>query len=151
MSKAGTHISVTAIGLVKANGKNIRQEYQACTKSHEYEEEDNLNENISNENQNKKYSKLSTINLYAQVRKNIRDSGLPRIEELVCVSPNLFSLNLAKSVELNQIPLNTKFMLRELYLHEAKIRHLRLCDSYFDEAIPPERSITKYIYYHFDD
>lgn len=40
MSKAETHISVTAIGLVKANGKNIRQEYQACTKSHEYEEED---------------------------------------------------------------------------------------------------------------
>lgn len=39
MSKAQTHISVTAIGLIKATGKNVRQEYQACA-SHEDEDED---------------------------------------------------------------------------------------------------------------
>ncbi|ODV66100.1 L domain-like protein [Hyphopichia burtonii NRRL Y-1933] len=85
---------------------------------------------IFNERQNKVYSNLRRIDL--------TNTHLFRIDDLVCVPPNVYKLDLVCNTNLELIPLHLKFFtsrLCELDLYNTPFNDLSIHNSYFDDKI----------------
>lgn len=80
--------------------------------------------------QNKRYSKLRKILL--------KSSNIHRIDDLVCVPPNLSELLLTENTELDLVPLHRKFLtpnLKELHLYRTKVPHMEHNNTYFSPKL----------------